>query len=89
MKTVMTIGSRSRNIKIRMTIPRPLKRRRNQLKTEEIVIDDKGGNEQTALAWMDAWFAMYKALPRDNMAYITQGVVDSLEISRVSKEGAA
>ncbi|HWQ76674.1 MAG TPA: M56 family metallopeptidase [Syntrophomonas sp.] len=57
------------------------------VKPKEIVVDDFGSNEQTALAWMDAWFDMYKALPKDNMAYITQGEVDSLEIIKVSKEG--
>jgi|GEM_PF-2807712 len=53
---------------------------------EEIVVDDQGSNEKTALAWMEAWFDMYKALPKDNMAHIAQGEVDSLEMSQVSKE---
>jgi hypothetical protein len=30
---------------------------------------------------------MYKALPKDNMAYITEGAVDRLKITKVSKEG--
>ena len=55
-------------------------------KTEEIVVDDKGSNEKTALAWMDAWFDMYKVLPSDNMAHISEGVVDDLDILKVSKE---
>jgi len=55
--------------------------------TEEIAVEDMGDNEKTARAWMVAWFDMYKALPRDNMAYITEGIVDSLQISQVSKEG--
>jgi beta-lactamase regulating signal transducer with metallopeptidase domain len=54
---------------------------------EEITVDDKGSNEKTALAWMEAWFDMYKALPKDNMAYITEGAVDRLKITKVSKEG--
>ena len=57
------------------------------VKTEEIVVDDKGHNEKTALAWMEAWLDMYKALPKDNMAYIAQGVVDRLEVIKLSKEG--
>ena len=54
---------------------------------EEIAVDDQGSNEKTARAWMEVWFDMYKALPKDNMAHIAQGEVDSLEISQVSKEG--
>ncbi len=57
-------------------------------KTEEIAVDDKGQNEKTALAWMEAWFDMYKALPENNMARITEGAVDDLDITMVSKEGA-
>jgi hypothetical protein len=56
-------------------------------KTEEVIVDDKGQNEKTALAWMEAYLGMYKALPQDNMAYIAQGVVDKLEVIKVSKEG--
>lgn len=55
-------------------------------KTEEIAVDDKGSNEKTALVWMDAWFDMYKALSKDNMAHISEGVVDDLDILKVSKE---
>lgn len=57
------------------------------VKTEKISVDDKGSNEQTAQAWMEAWFDMYKALPEDNMAYILDGEVDSMKITQVSKEG--
>lgn len=57
------------------------------VKDEEIVVDDKGHNEKTALAWIEAWFDMYKALPKDNMAYIAQGAVDRLEVIKISKEG--
>ncbi|MFZ7102381.1 MAG: DUF5301 domain-containing protein [Peptococcaceae bacterium] len=56
------------------------------VKTEEIVVDDMGSNEKTALAWMEAWFYMLKALPGDNMAHISEGAVDHLEVIRVSKE---
>jgi hypothetical protein len=54
---------------------------------EEIAVKDMGSNEKTSLAWMEAWFDMYKALPEDNMAHITEGVVDDLDIIMVSKEG--
>lgn len=57
------------------------------VKTEEIAVDDKGQNEKTALAWMEAYLGMYKALPKDNMAYLAQGVVDRLKITQISKEG--
>lgn len=60
---------------------------RAAVKPEEIAVDDKGQNEKTALAWMEAYLGMYKALPKDNMAYIAQGVVDRLEVIKVSKEG--
>jgi len=56
-------------------------------RTEEIAAKDMGDNEKTALAWMDAWFDMYKALPKDNIAYISDGVVDRLYIVKISKEG--
>ena len=56
-------------------------------KTEEIAVEDMGDNEKTALAWMEAWFDMYKALPEDSMAYISAGTVDDLDIIKVSKEG--
>ena len=52
---------------------------------EEIVVTDMGSNEKTALAWMDMWFDLYKALPEDNMAHITDGVVDDLNIIMISK----
>lgn len=54
---------------------------------EEIVVTDMGSNEKTALAWMDMWFDLYKALPEDNMAHITEGVVDDLNIIMISKKG--
>ncbi|MCQ1530701.1 M56 family metallopeptidase [Lutispora saccharofermentans] len=57
------------------------------VKTENIIADNLGDNEKTAQAWMDAWFAMFKVLPENNMARITDGVIDSLEIKKVSKEG--
>ena len=57
------------------------------VKAEEIVVDDLGNNEKTARAWMEAWFAMFKALPEDNMARITAGAIDSLQITKVSKPG--
>jgi len=57
------------------------------VKPEEVLVDDMGSNEKTALAWMEAWFHMLKALPGDNMAHISEGAVDRLEIIRVSKEG--
>jgi len=66
---------------------RALATAQKSVKTEEIVVDDKVSNEQTALSWMVAWFDMYKALPRDNMAHISDGEVDSLKITQVSKEG--
>ena len=57
------------------------------VKPEEVVVDDTGSNEKTALAWMEAWFAMLKALPEENMAHISDGAVDRLKITKVSKEG--
>lgn len=57
-------------------------------KNEEIVVDDMDNYRATAHAWMEAWFDMFKALPKDNMAYISEGVVDSLDIIRISKEGS-
>ncbi|MGI6162796.1 MAG: M56 family metallopeptidase [Bacillota bacterium] len=57
-------------------------------KNEEIVVDDMDNYRATAHAWMEAWFDMFKALPKDNMAYISEGVVDSLNIIRISKEGS-
>jgi hypothetical protein len=59
----------------------------NSVKHEEVVVDDKGSKEKTALAWMEAWFDMLKALPEDNMAHISEGAVDHLKIIKVSKEG--
>ncbi len=55
------------------------------VKAEEIVVDDLGNNEKIARAWMEAWFAMFAALPEDNMARITAGAIDSLQITKVSK----
>lgn len=52
----------------------------NSVKHEEVVVDDKGSKEKTALAWMEAWFDMLKALPEDNMAHISEGAVDHLKI---------
>lgn len=60
---------------------------RQSVNDEEIKVDDKGSNEKTALAWIEAWFDMYKALPKDNMAYISESAVDDLDIIKVSKEG--
>ncbi|MEL7564283.1 MAG: M56 family metallopeptidase [Dehalobacterium sp.] len=65
----------------------PLEAANASVKPEEIVVDDLGSNEEIATAWMRVWFNMYKALPGYNMAYITEGVVDRLDIVRVSKEG--
>ncbi len=61
---------------------------RQSVKTEEIVVDDMGSNRATAFKWMEAWLGMYKALPKDNMAYISEGAVDSLDIIMLSKEGS-
>lgn len=57
------------------------------VKYEKVMVDDMGSNEKTALAWMEAWFDMLKALPGDNMAHISESTVDRLEVIRVSKEG--
>lgn len=57
------------------------------INNEGIVVDDMGINEKTALAWMEAWFDMFKALSRDNMAYISDGAVDRLKVIKISKEG--
>ncbi|HWQ77880.1 MAG TPA: M56 family metallopeptidase [Anaerovoracaceae bacterium] len=57
------------------------------VKYEEIAVDDMGSYEETAQAWMDAWFAMFKALPEDNMAHIADSAVDRLRITQVSKPG--
>lgn len=59
------------------------------VKTKDVIVDDLGSNEKIAQAWMDEWFAMLKALPENNMARITDGVIDSLEIIKISKEGLA
>ena len=57
------------------------------VKPEEVVVEDTGSNEKTALAWMEAWFDMLKALPDDNMAHISDGTVDRLKVIKISKEG--
>jgi hypothetical protein len=54
---------------------------------EEIAVDDMGSNETTALAWMDAFFAVHQALPEDSMVHITDGIVDSFRILKTSREG--
>lgn len=56
-------------------------------KTEDIMVYDSGNCEKIARAWMDEWFTMYKKLPENNMARITDGVIDRLEIIKISKEG--
>lgn len=56
-------------------------------KTEDIMVYDSGDYEKIARAWMDEWFTMYKKLPENNMARITDGVIDRLEIIKISKEG--
>lgn len=57
------------------------------VKTEDVMVYDSGSNEKIAQAWMNEWFAMYKKLPENNMAHITDGVIDRLEIIKISKEG--
>lgn len=57
------------------------------VKPEEVMVDDMGSDDKTALAWMEAWFHMLKALPVDNMAHISEGAVDRLKVIRVSKKG--
>lgn len=46
-----------------------------------------GSNEETALAWMNAWLDAYKELPENNMARLFDATVDNLSITKVSKEG--
>ena len=64
-----------------------LEKANKSIKTEEISVEDLGDREAIARAWMDEYFAMFKALPKDNMARITEGIVDSLDIKAISKEG--
>jgi beta-lactamase regulating signal transducer with metallopeptidase domain len=68
-----------------------LEEAQQSIKTEDISVGDSvgdlGSNEGIAQAWMEAWFAMFKVLPENNMARIADGVIDSLEIKKISKEG--
>ncbi len=57
------------------------------IKIENISVEDLGTNEEIAEAWMGAWFDMFKALPTDNTIHISDGVIDRLEIKKVSKIG--
>ena len=55
-----------------------------QISVRDITAQNLGDYEKTAYAWMDAWLGMYKSLPEDSLAHISDGAVDRLTVKLVS-----
>lgn len=80
-------ANRTEGNKDRDSFSEALQAAEQSVRPEDITVPDSGISKKTATDWMAAYFEMLKALPKDNMAHITEGAIDNLEIKKVSKPG--